>query len=435
MKTLAVLGYGTSGQAAEALAVEIGDRVILFDDKKQLGRYGADGQPDFSGIDEVVVSPGVSPDHSWYRAAVAAGLPIVSEMEFGFRYFDRPLVAITGTNGKTTTTELTAHLLNGLGIRAETCGNIGVPLSRLAWRGRREPATRPEVAVIEVSSFQLERCEKFAPLAAVNLNITSDHLNRYHDDIMEYARVKFSIFDRVADPARKFLGLTMRETPELVPDGYRALLERPEPIRADGDRIVLGARDLCRFSDSNLRGRHNLENLLAALELTWAYAGEKIFSPALTAALRTFYPGAHRIQTVAEWNGIRFINDSKATNPSAVIVALDTVGGSHNVCLLLGGLDKDMDFSSLRQCAPQVKQAFVYGQCREKLLAAVRDAMPCTVFSDFSGAVEAACRAAAPGDVVILSPSCASMDMFKNYEERGNTFARLVETFLAARRA
>jgi len=431
MQTIAIIGYGTSGIAVEELAADLGIKTIVFDDKKKLGRYHADGTPDFNGIDEVVVSPGVPPTTAIYAAALAAGLPIASEMEFGFRYFPVPLVAITGTNGKTTTTELTAHLLNGLGLKAETCGNIGLPLSSLARRIRREPASCPDVGVIEVSSFQLERCAQFAPLAAINLNVTSDHLNRYNDDMMEYSTVKFSIFDRIKNPSLKFLGLTMRETPDLVPAAYRGLLTASEPIQANGDDILLHGRLLCRFSDSNLKGRHNLENLLAALELTWAFAGEKIFSPRLIEALHSFYPGAHRIQTVAEWSGIKFINDSKATNPSAVIVALNTVAGDHNACILLGGLDKDMDFSSLRSCAPQIKHACVYGQCKDKMLAALKDVMPCSSHADFASAVTRACQSAVSGDVVILSPSCASMDMFKNYEERGNTFADLVRQYIA----
>ena len=435
MKTTAIIGYGTSGQAVEELTSLLGLKTVIFDDRKKLGRYLADGTPDFSGIEEAVVSPGVAPSSPLYVAALNAGLHMVSEMEFGFRFFDLPLLAITGTNGKTTTTELTAHLLNGLGIKAETCGNIGLPLSALAARIWRDQAGKPDVGVIEVSSFQLECCEKFSPLAAVNLNVTDDHLDRYHGLMTAYSEVKFSIFDRVRNRDRMFLGLTMRETPELIPAAYGFLLERPEPVEFDGDQIYLNGRKLCCFSDSNLLGRHNLENLLAALALVWAYAGERIFSDRLISALRSYYPGDHRIQAVAEWRGITFINDSKATNPSSVLAALDAVGGNRNVCILLGGLDKGMDFEALRAIAPQVKQAFIYGQCRDKMYAALREAMPCAVYDDFVPAVEAACRAAVSGDVVILSPSCASMDMFKNYKERGDIFAGLVRRFMASQDA
>ena len=428
---IAVLGYGASGKAAEKLAEFFGFEVVIFDEGQKLGCYKADGSADYAEIDEIVVSPGVPPKSALYGAALASGLPMVSEMEFGFRYCDFPLLAVTGTNGKTTTTELTTHLLQKLGYAAQYCGNIGNPLSELVWFKRQGTVEKLDVAVIEVSSFQLEKINNFAPLAAVNLNVTDDHLDRYHGSMMEYSEVKFSIFDRIKDRNNMFLGTMMRQTPELVPEKYKFLLQQTPAIQAADGKVTCLGQPLLRLDETQLRGAHNCENLLAALSLVGAYAGmDKLRSPELIAAVKEFSPGEHRIQVVAQHGGITYINDSKATNPASVLAALEAVGGDHNTCILLGGLDKGMDFSSLAGAAKYIKKAVVLGQCRQKMYDTLKDAFPCQLCETFADAVNGACAAACPGDVVILSPSCASMDMFKNYKERGETFTRLVNEFI-----
>ncbi len=430
---IAVLGYGASGKAAEKLAEFFGFETEIFDEGQKLGCYRADGAPDYSECDEIVVSPGVPPKSALYRAALASGLPLVSEMEFGFRYCDFPLLAVTGTNGKTTTTELTTHLLQKLGYAAQYCGNIGNPLSELVLFKRQGTVDKLDVAVIEVSSFQLERIAAFAPYAAVNLNVTDDHLDRYNGSMMEYSNVKFSIFDRITDRDNLFLGAMMMRSVELIPEQYRFLLEQSPAIQERDGVITCHGRPLLRLDETKLRGAHNCENLVAALSLVEAFTGaEKLCSPELIAAVKGFLPGEHRIQVVAQHGGVTYINDSKATNPASVLAALEAIGGDHNVCILLGGLDKGMDFSSLAGAAEYVKAAFLLGQCREKMFDTLKDAFPCHCCETFSAAVDGACRAAAAGDIVILSPSCASMDMFKNYKERGETFVRLVMEYIRA---
>ncbi|MHB9139794.1 MAG: glutamate ligase domain-containing protein, partial [Victivallaceae bacterium] len=196
-------------------------------------------------------------------------------------------------------------------------------------------------------------------------------------------------------------------------------------ITSGGGDLLYAGRLIVRQQDTLLNGPHNLENLAVALELVRIYLGDAaLFSPALKKAACEFAPGRHRLEKVAEHAGIVFINDSKATNPASVIAALRTVStsGKRNVNIILGGLDKDMDFSSLREGAGYLKKAFITGQCRQKIFDALNDSFPCAMFDTFRDAVSAAAGNSVAGDVVLLSPACASMDMFKDYKDRGDQF-------------
>ena len=408
---LIIIGRGTSGRAAERLGRLAGYEVTVVEDGD-----GEAAARQVAAADLVVTSPGVKPWSPLYRAALDGRAEFIGEMEFGFRHFPGKVVAITGTDGKTTTTELTCHLLRVLGLHPAEAGNIGVPLSAIA-ADLREGLLPPDtVAVVETSSFQLERIDRFAPEAAVLLNIGSDHLDRYHGSPAEYEAVKRRIFRHVT-PGNRIFGISMNE-----PDARRRVV-------TDGDRILLDGQEILRFSETRLSGAHNLENLIAAIELCARLLPAEAFA---TAAFRdgatTFSTGRHRIETVAEHNGVRYINDSKATNPHAAAAALRTLAAPpHSVHWLLGGLDKGMDFRELRTFAEQIRCAYLFGECREKIRNALSDVIECVDFGrDFEGAVQAAAQAARPGETVLLAPACASMDMFRNYQERGDRFRAAV---------
>ena len=423
MKRCLILGGGVSGRAAFRLAECCGAAPAIVSDGD-----GADAVSAVAGFPLIVASPGVKPLSSpLYRAALdAAGrgeCEFIGELEFGFRHLPPgvALLAVTGTNGKTTTTELTAALLNALGVPARPAGNIGVPLSDVAAEWRAAPPPPGTVLVVEVSSFQLELAPRFAPDCAVLLNLESDHIDRYRGGFEEYRRVKCGIFRHVASENRVF-GLSMPTPPGV----RRRVTVEEETVRIDG-------RNFLPLAETRLAALHNRENLAAALELILRVVpAGKLFTPEFRAAVCAFQPGRHRMETAAEIGGVRYVDDSKATNPAAVLAALRSLGKTNtpNVVLLLGGLDKEMDFSPLGTIASQVKYAVLYGRCRAKIAAALPPGLPAAdCGDDFAQAVACAIRRASAGDVVLLSPACASMDLFRDYAERGDRFAELVRRF------
>ena len=397
-----ILGGGVSGKAAQRLCRALGiDSAILNDGD-------ADALPP---CDLVIASPGVHPLRSkLYEFAQQSGLPMTGEMAFGFRHLGIPCAAVTGTNGKTTTTELAAALLCTIGVKAVACGNIGRPVSDVAAEMIEAGKKLYDAAVIEVSSFQLELAEGFAPDAAVLLNLASDHEDRYRDGFAEYAAVKRRIFDHVKQP---LYGLSM-------PD------ECARRVTVEADTAYIDGAPFVELDETRLGAPHNRENLAAALELVLRLVPAPDMKT-LAAAVRAFHPGAHRIEVVASKNGVTFVNDSKGTNPAAVLAAVNSV--KPPVVIMLGGLGKGMDFTPLATLAPRLRAAVIYGEARAIIGKVMRDAGVRTLDAgtDFRYAFDLALREARPGDTVLLSPACASMDMFKNYEERGNIFRSLVK--------
>ncbi|MBR2344161.1 MAG: UDP-N-acetylmuramoyl-L-alanine--D-glutamate ligase [Lentisphaeria bacterium] len=398
-ESVVIIGGGISGIAAGTLCRKHNIPCIVVNDGA-----GVSLPPGKT----VVVSPGVHPAKSpLYQQAEAEKREIISEMEFGFRRWHRPVLAITGTNGKTTTTELTVHLLNCCGVKAAAAGNIGRPLSDLA----SDPQDT-EVAVVEVSSFQLEKVEKFAPLAAAILNFASDHLDRYPDGFTGYCNVKKRIFEHVV-PENRIWGLSFGD------DCSRRVTVDAGILYVDGEKIF----DL---RESDLPGTHNEENCAAAVELILRILPlETVKSLQFKQALTSFRRGRHRIEKVGVFHGVTYIDDSKGTNPAAVLAAVDSCKDG-KIVILLGGLGKGMDFSVLASRADRFRAAVVYGADRERIARVLDGVCPVYIFTDdFAAVVKCAGELALPGDTVLLSPACASMDMFKNYAERGECFREL----------
>ncbi len=437
---VAVIGLGRSGVAATRLLAREGARVYASD--AQSAPLAGDAVEELRAIPGVevqlgghdlakiraaagvVVSPGVPPDASPVAAARAAGVPVVSELNLGFRALAGVrCIAVTGTNGKTTTTALVAHLLRVAGLRAGAAGNIGRPLSDLALAS--EPL---QWVAVEVSSFQLHDSPDFAPEIGVLTNLSPDHLDRY-PDVAAYYADKRLLFRNATEAGIWVVNGDDPVVLELMA-GVRGRVARFS-LRGPADgwydavelRLRLGGAELLPRDALPLLGLHNVANALAAA-LAVQEAG--IMPGAIAEGLRSFRPLPHRLEVVVEVDGVRWINDSKATNVASTVVAVEAM--DRPFVLLLGGRHKGEPYTRL---APLLKArcrlVIAYGEAAAIVTEDLQGQVPLERGGRFGDVVAHARRAARPGDAVLLSPACSSYDMFANYEERGAEFRRLAE--------
>jgi UDP-N-acetylmuramoylalanine--D-glutamate ligase len=386
--------------------------------------WGGDGARELEGKDFVVLSPGVPIDHPLPRAARAARLPLLSELELGFLAAHAPLVCVTGTNGKSTTTDLTGALLRAAGREVQVCGNIGRAICEVA-----EDVSPAGLLVVEVSSFQLESVDRLKPFIAAWLNLTPDHLDR-HGDLDRYGALKQRLFAlqdeedyavwNADDPevsARRaggaeslqFSARARVDEGAFVEDGSIALAWR------GGTERLVDAREL------KIPGPHNLMNALAALAITLPL---EIAPPILRTELRDYAGLEHRLEPVATIDGVRFVNDSKATNLSSLEVALQSF--DEPVVLIAGGRDKGQDFAPIRERVRRATRAVVLMGEGADAIAHAWSGLPIRRAKDLADAVEIAYEAARPSGLVLLSPACSSFDMFQDYEDRGRRFKQEV---------
>ncbi len=447
-----VAGFGRSGQAAARLLAAHGVACTVVDARPREAlaaglaalpagtAYAAeDGAgPALAGADLVVISPGIDTRKPPYAGALAAGAPFLSELELGWRFVEAPLVAITGSNGKSTATALAGALLAGSGLDARVCGNIGTPLCDAL--AEQTAATR---FVVEVSSFQLEQVRAFAPDVAVLLNITPDHMDRY-DSLAAYAAAKERIFTAQTPAGRAIL---CTDDPGAAAVAARLAAREGGPRRVavsaapqdpgidaawpDGEHLAVRLdgtlRRPARRDDLPLPGPHNLLNALAAVAAALAAgAGEAAVAP----ALRAFRPLPHRLEPVGEAGGAAWVNDSKATNVESARMALRSFPAGR-VVILLGGRDKGGDFAALvPDLADRAHRVICLGEAGPRIAAALAGPLAgrvaLEVAADMEEAVARAAAAARRGDTVLLAPACASFDAYRNFEERGEHFRRLV---------
>ena len=405
-KRVLVVGLARSGLAASAVLVAAGARVVGYDRDEALetGRLDALGgevhagreeETLLQGIDLVVKSPGVPGETTLVAGARGRGIPVWSEIELGARLLPNPILGVTGTNGKTTTSELLGAIFRAGERPVEVAGNVGRPLASLV--GRSDPEAW---VVCELSSFQLEDVETLRPRVAVLLNLEPDHLDR-HSTFEAYRAAKLRIFERARAA--------------VVPRGL-ALDERCLPAT-----VVEFAADDELPAEPRIRGSHNRENAAAAAAAARA-AG--VPDAAIAEALGSFPGVAHRLELVGEREGVRYVNDSKATNVAAARRALAAYAGEP-VHLILGGSLKGEDFAPLADAiGPNVSSIHLIGEAAPSLAAALGRLGPYTD-GDLATAVAHAARLASPGDVVLLSPASASYDQFENYEHRGEAFRKL----------
>ncbi len=431
-KKAVVLGLGHSGEAAAILLREEGADVTICEstDNESLREKGtkleaqgikvllgpaADTDPVV--YDVCILSPGIDPIVPLVQNVIRKRIPIIGELELAFEECSCPVIAITGTNGKTTTTELTTAMLQGYGLRAMASGNIGLPFATAV-----RQSNELDVMVLEVSSFQLETIHAFRPQVSAWLNLSPNHLDRYRD-VEEYRNAKLRIFEN--QTAEDYVVVNARE--ELPPLKARqitfsAYTQDADFTLRDGVIYFRGERVLDQAS-TKLPGVHNAENLMAALGMGYALG---LDFERMAAAVTDYTAPAHRCEFVRVLDNVRWINDSKATNLDSVEKAVLSQTGP--IILIAGGKDKGFEFDPIAPLIRErVRVAVLIGQMKERI-AKSWSGVDCRIAGSLEEAVSLAQQAAQPGDTVLFSPGTSSFDMFRNYGERGNRFKDTVNS-------
>ena len=439
-KKIVVIGMGKTGVATAKFLGKQGARVRVTDEKpfdqwngefKQIVRekwleIGDYNTRILTGACFVVPSPGVPPDNTLLVEALKRNIPVISEIELAYWVLKVPVIAVTGTNGKTTTTTLLGEILRCSGKKVFVGGNIGTPLIEYA-----EGPQEDDFTVAEISSFQLQWIRKFRPFIAILLNITCDHIN-YHGSFAEYSRIKKRVFANqtkedfailnAADPEQEDLDRIIDA--HVMKFSSKRLLKKGIFIK--NNNIVLrmsGAKEeQYPLSIINLPGLHNVENVMAAI-MAARFCG--CSQKNIIEAVAAFRGLPHRIEFAGEKNSIKFYDDSKGTNVGSVVRALETF--AQPVILLLGGRDKDGDFETLNpMLAAKAKKVILFGEARDRIASLIGKDIQTLRKTKLKEAIESAYKSAQPGDVILLSPGCASFDEFDNYKERGNFFKDVV---------
>jgi UDP-N-acetylmuramoylalanine--D-glutamate ligase len=432
-QNVAVLGAGLSGAAAALLLKAEGANVTVLDsaDENKLLKSTIDNlraqnirvicgpaaDQDSGKYDFVVASPGIDPASALARNFSSRQIDIIGELELGWRSGETPVIAVTGTNGKTTTTEMLAQMLTDCGQKTIACGNIGKPLSEVA----REK-TKYDVLTVEVSSFQLETIRTFHPSIALWLNFAPDHLDRYRS-VGEYRSAKLRLFEnQTADDVAIVNAVESLSELRARKVTFSAYTNRADYRLAEG-AIVFENKPVLRLNQTKLRGSHNIENLMATLAAGHArgLAFEKMV-PSLCA----YEPRPHRCEFVRQIGGVDYINDSKATNLDAVEKAL--LAQSKPVVLIAGGKDKGFAFEPLRQLVKEkVRSTILIGEMADRIARDWDGAVKTELATSLADAVDRAHATAKSGEVVLFSPGTSSFDMFKSYADRGDQFRALVQ--------
>lgn len=441
-KKIVVVGMGKTGVATARFLGSKGGKVIVVDEKparqwdmqyrdiadEKWLEPGVYGTAVLNGADMVVPSPGVPPYNDILKAALKNKIPVISEIELAYRFLRKPVIAVTGTNGKTTTTSLLGEILKRAGKKVFVGGNIGNPLIEYAGTLQED-----DFIVAEISSFQLQWAEMFRPFVAILLNITCDHVD-YHGSFEEYTRIKTKIFVNqqksdfailnAEDPVHESLAGNIQATVAL----FSSAREVKQGIYLKGHDLVfkMAGQDKEQYPLDMIKipGLHNVENVMAAI-MAARFCG--CSRESIITAVADFRGLPHRIEYAGEKNNVKFYDDSKGTNVGSVIRALDTFADP--VILLLGGRDKDGDFETLRPLlAKKAKKVILFGEARNRIGELIGQSVPAEKKETLREAIISAYQNATAGDVVLLSPGCASFDEFKNYKERGNFFKEVVGT-------
>lgn len=439
-KKFAVIGMGKTGIATAAFLGSRGASVVAADEKpvdawgeafgKLAGQawlsVGAHDPSVLDGVDYVIPSPAIAPHSEILQAAQKKNIPILSEIELAYRFIRVPIVVVAGTNGKTTTTTLLGEILKQAGKKVFVCGNIGTPLIEYA-----SLAQTDDFIVAEISSFQLQWIDTFRAHAAMLLNITCDHID-YHGSFEAYRRTKARVFENqqkndlailnAEDETQQGLASSVKSQAVY----FSSRRELPQGIFPDGADIVYrrpdGSEERYPAGMISMPGLHNVENVMAAI-VAARFCG--CAPESIIATVSHFRGLAHRIEFSGRKNDVEFYDDSKGTNVDAVVRALETF--SKPVILLLGGRDKDGDFAVLRPLlGKKVRQVILFGEARDRIAPQIGTDVPVSKEPTLKAATLAAYRDARPGDIVLLSPGCASFDEFNNYKERGDRFKEVV---------
>ncbi len=425
-----VIGAGVTGRAVARFVEKLEARCFVVDDKASVD-LGSNVEPIepssapgmAAEVNVVVPSPGVPPGHPVIVAALAAGTPVVAELELAFRHLDGPVIAVTGTNGKSTTVSLVADILRCQGLEIFEGGNIGTPLCEAV-------GSRFDYHVVEASSFQLEWVDTFKPHVGVLLNISPDHLDR-HSTMADYVSAKAKLFSRMDESDHAVVGSGEFGRRPLI-ESIRAPLSSfgSSLATADGTTFDMPGRFL-QWPGRRLQlarkwpfAPHDFENAAAAAEVARCLG---IGAKGVERALAEYQPMAHRLRLLGRHRGVAFWDDSKATNVGATLRSLEAFDGA--VILLAGGVAKQADFSPLADAAAKLKLVVAFGEAGGDIAAAVQGSAEVVRAGSMKEAFEAAVLGAGEGDTVLLAPACASFDEFRDYAQRGEAFAVMVEEF------
>jgi len=442
-KKVLVAGFGKTGIACTDFLLQRGARVVVNDNKERSGfdnntikRYEEKGiefvfgkHPGklFLDVDIILISPGIDPRNLPHEEIRKKGIPVISEIELAYQFAEGKIIGVTGTNGKTTVTTLLGELFKKAGYATAVCGNIGFPFITAV-----NDQSSYDYFIVEISSFQLEAVHTFRAHGGILLNISPDHMDRYAAQ-EDYVRAKWKIFLKQCENDWAIVNAMQADCWKKMPSIHSRILEFSSKgsvtqgcflkegmiYYTDGSvPIPVMTTDMIR-----LKGMHNVENVMVCII---AAQQEHLDKEIVHEVISTFKGLPHRMEVVSEINGRIFINDSKATNPDAVVKALE--GFKRKVIIILGGKDKELDYSDLKESIQNhVKIAMLIGETKHKIYEAVKGTAVKILFPDtLEEAVKTAYSLSEPGDIVLLSPACASFDMFKDYVDRGNTFKRIV---------
>lgn len=446
-KKVVVLGLARSGEAAAVLLHKLGSKVLVSDQKdEEQQRNIADrlksnypdmsfylgGHPEeiFNGADLVVISPGVPYNIPILEKARKNGIPIIGEIELAYRVCSAPIIAITGTKGKSTTSTLTGQILSkGFLGNVIVAGNIGSPLSNYVL-----DLTESDLLVLEISSFQLETTVNFRPKVGVILNIMQDHMDR-HSDMNEYISAKYRI---LANQTSDDYTILNAENPlsaicESYTKGKVILFSSQNKLKKgiyiDKDKVIANIErplSICNINEIKIPGRHNIENILAATAISMIY---NVSPEIISDVVKNFNGIENALEFVGEKNGIKFINDTKATNVLSLKAALESI--NNGIILIIGGRDKGNDYTSVIPLIKQkVKQLIIIGESAEKIERSLGNLTKSYRAETMEEAVFKAYETASSGDSVLLSPACASFDMFRDYAERGKIFKEIASRII-----
>ena len=431
-----VVGLGKTGVSLVKFLAGLGKKVTVTDSKpadelkaslaqlngaSYVGHFGSHVRDDFLNHEMILVSPGVASDLPLLSEARSKGNRIIGEIELASRFIKEPIIAVTGTNGKTTTITLLGHVFTAAFKDVFVGGNIGNPLIDYVIKGQRA-----RFVIAEISSFQLETVEQFRPHVAILLNMTEDHLDRY-SSFEEYVFAKWRIFENQAPEDYALITLDLADKAGIKARKLFFSIKKSvtEGAFLDGNSMVVRlsgqehrySRDL-----SPLVGIHNSENLLSVLLTSHIYGIDRTV---IEESLRAFKGLSHRMEFIREKDAIRFYNDSKATNVDATSKALESM--TSKVVLIAGGKDKGGSYRVIADFSGRIKGLVLFGEAKEKIEQELGAHVSTHVVATLSEAVEKAFNLAGPGDTILFSPMCSSFDMFRDYKDRGDTFRRIVE--------
>lgn len=436
MRKVAVFGAGKSGIA---VAKKLGkDIAFLTEEKGRIDpetlrslkklkfdfELGGHTEKALEGTDLIVVSPGVHLDIPILEAARKRKIPIIGEVELACSYLTKPIIAVTGTNGKTTTTALIGRILRDHGCKVAVAGNIGRPLISVN-------DSKLDYVVAEISSYQLETVRKFKPWISVILNITEDHLMR-HGTIEGYAKAKAVIFKNQGKSDYLIYNFDDKKVVNIARSALckKIAFSRKEHLSGgvfvENGFIFRGSRKICGLDEIRIKGEHNVENCLGAVSAALLCG---VTPRSIRRTLMKFKGVEHRMEFVKKTGGVSFYNDSKGTNPDSTIAAIKALYPEHKIVLILGGRDKMTDLTHMcREVKRHVKDVVLTGEAKKRFKQCLKKTGFKKVHeaADFKEAVKRSYLLAGPGDAVLLSPACASFDMFSNFEERGKVFKKIV---------